>query len=642
MAEIVYRTLELQTRKADPESRTVPAVLSTETPVERGEYLEVLSHRDGHVDLSRAERGLPLIESHDAGRVNIGKVENVRLEDGRMIGDVRFGKSNRGRELFDDVAEGIVDGVSIGYIVREWDISDDRKTYTARNWMPFETSAVSVPADPNAGFFRSIEGVEDGAEALPVEEEQRSDVAETPEASSEPEGGESRDLETSDEEVETMTDETIQTREEPRPEVDVKAVESKAVESERNRISDITRMGEKFGKQDMARNFIESGKSVGAFRDAVLEQMEGISLKTPGPDEIGLSEKEKRQFSFLRMLRAQMPNADRRTVEAAAFEREVCEAAAKRYGREPKGWLVPDDIMYVGQRDLEAGSATKGDDIVDTNLMSGSFIDQLRNEVVTERAGATVMTGLTGDVAIPRQTGGPTAYWVAESGTVTESDPTFDQVTLSPETVGSVTEISRKLLLQSSIDVENFVRREQASRIGIEIDRVTIEGSGTSNQPEGILNTTGIGAYSATSAVGESVTWDMIVQLWKEVAKDNAAVGRLGWLASSPVIAELLQAKKDTGSGRFVMESLTDGLLGFPVYQSNNVPTDLQSAGDKAALIFGNFADLLIGYWSGVDVLVDPYSNSKTGTVRIVTMVDCDVDVRHAESFAATKEITLS
>ena len=164
MTAIIYRQLDLDSRGMDVEKRTVRAVLSTETPVERGEYSEVLPHTTEVVDLSRAVRGLPLIESHDQHKLNVGLVENVRLEGGSMIGDVRFGKSNRAQEIFADVAGGIVSGVSIRYILGGWDADKRTGTWTAKNWMPFEVSAVSIPADPNAGFLRSI-GAEGSAGA---------------------------------------------------------------------------------------------------------------------------------------------------------------------------------------------------------------------------------------------------------------------------------------------------------------------------------------------------------------------------------------------------------------------------------------------------------------------------------------------
>lgn len=638
MTEIVYRTLNLETREADAESRTVPAVLSTDQPIARGDVFEVLDHSEGALDLTRAKGGLPLIESHDANKLNIGKVENVRVEDGRMLGDVRFGNSARANEVFRDVQDNIIDGVSIGYIVREWDTDTESRTITARDWMPFETSAVSVPADIDAGFFRSIDHVEGFTAGTFVKDEgSLSDSAETESAESVEVNSEiTRELETSQHGENEMTEEI---KDSAKPEIDVAAVRSEAMENERTRIADITAIGAKFGNTELAEQFVSTGKSVAEMRDAVLENMEGVKLRESGPENIGLTEKEIGQFSFMRAIQAQLPNATRKEVEAAAFERECSEAAAKAYGRTPQGFLVPDDVTF--QRDLTAGSATKGQDVVDTlGLRPESFIDLLRNVQQVEAAGATVFTGLQGDIAIPRQTGGSTAYWVAENSTVTESDQTFDQVTMSPETVGSVTEISRRLLIQSSIDIEQFVRRDLATNIGIEIDRVAINGSGTSNEPEGILNTTGIGAYSATSG-DDTVSRAMIVGLWKEVAKDNAALGRLGWMTNAPVVAELMNTKIDTGSGRFIMENLTDGLLSYPLYVSENVPSNLSTSND-GALIFGNFSDLLIGYWSGVDVLVDPYSNSKTGAVRVVTLVDCDVDVRHAESFAAVQDITLS
>lgn len=140
--------------QANKEALTVPAVLSTETPVKRGDFIEILQHRPGSVDFSRFP--LPLIEAHHSDRVNVGIAEHPRIEDGKLRAVVRFGTTQRARELFDDIQSGIVRNISIGY---EWlahseNMQGHETTITVARFKPYEVSIVSIPADHNAGFFR--------------------------------------------------------------------------------------------------------------------------------------------------------------------------------------------------------------------------------------------------------------------------------------------------------------------------------------------------------------------------------------------------------------------------------------------------------------------------------------------------------
>lgn len=169
------RDLVLDVSAADDTARRVPAVISTEYAVARDDYDEILVHADAAIDLGRAP--LPLIEQHQHGRLNIGIVENLRIEDSMLRADVVFGTSARATELWPDVKSGIVRNLSIGYVVLEHRI--EGRTVYATRWQPFEVSLVSVPADPGAGFFRSIDmsNAPAAANAAPVEIAVRSERA---------------------------------------------------------------------------------------------------------------------------------------------------------------------------------------------------------------------------------------------------------------------------------------------------------------------------------------------------------------------------------------------------------------------------------------------------------------------------------
>jgi HK97 family phage major capsid protein len=262
------------------------------------------------------------------------------------------------------------------------------------------------------------------------------------------------------------------------------------------------------------------------------------------------------------------------------------------------------------------------------------MIDLLRNKMVLPGMGMQMLSGLVGNIAIPKVTGGATAFWVAESGSPTPADQAFAQVAMSPKTLAAQTAISRKLLLQSSIDVEGFVQNDLARVLAQEIQRVAINGTGTNPQPRGILNTVGIGNV-AGGTNGATPTWANIVQLETEVAQDNADEGTLGYLTNTRVRGRLKTVSKVTGQNGFVWE---DGMNGYQAEVTNAVPSNLVKGTSGAvcsAIIFGNFSDLIMGMWGGLELMVNPYTNAAQGGVIVHAFQDVDLAVRNAESFAA-------
>ncbi len=235
---------------------------------------------------------------------------------------------------------------------------------------------------------------------------------------------------------------------------------------------------------------------------------------------------------------------------------------------------------------------------------------------------ATNLNGLQGDVKIPKKTSAATAAFIsAEGGASGESEMVIGSVTMSPKTVGVHTDVTRQLMLQSSLDVENLIRDDLAKSMAIAIDDGALEGSGSSGNPTGITNTSGINTVSLSSAAAP--TFAEMVSIETAVAVDNALVGDLAYIINPTNYGTLKTTAKDSGSGLFVAEN---GMVnGYPVVISNQITAN--------NYVFGNFNDLLIGFFGGLDITVDPYSNSTSGTVRIVALQSVDVAVRHAVSF---------
>jgi len=571
------------TEFAEAEDRTLEFPFASEMPVERYFGMEVLSMDEKAMDLSRLNDGAPLLYQHDADRI-VGVVERAYIKDKRGYAKVKLANNELGREMQDLVKDGIIRNVSFGYRINDMEEDKSTKpvTYRATSFQPFEISLVTVPADQTVGIGRAFTQNEGVSTA--------SAVTSSP---------------------------TISNMEEQTPNLEL--LRAEASEAKAKEAAEMLALGKRTQNVDLAQDFVMNSRSLDELRSALIEKM-GSQAKpvdsTAG--EIGLSEKETRQFSWLRAINYLSNPADRAAREAAGFEIEASDAAAAKLGRQSRGITIPQDIL---SRDLATSPASAGGNLVATDLLAGSFIDLLRNASALDRAGATVLTGLTGNVAIPRQSGAATAYWVAESGAPSESQQTLDQVTMMPRTVAAYTDYSRRLLIQSSIDVENMVRSDLARVLALKIDLAGLYGTGTNSEPLGLKNTTGIGTEDFAA---NTPTFAEVVALESDVAGANALLGSPVYLMNAAMRGALKTAVKESGQASYIYEN--NEVNGYRGEVSNQVESN--------DLWFGNFADLLIGYFSGLDLMVDPYSNSTSGTVRVVAMQDVDMAVRHPESFS--------
>lgn len=592
--ERVFRSAVFERQTIMEDQRRATLAFSSEMSVDRGWGIEILDHSPGSIDMEFIGSGrAPLLVDHEMAD-QVGVVEQISLGSDRVArAVVRFGRSARAEEIWQDVKDGIRSNVSVGYVINEM-VSDgkqgDREIFRATSWMPLEISIVSIPADTSVGVGRALEVAEP-----------KIIVKETPK----------------------MSDDV-------------------SVKAERERVSAILELASRHNQREFGESAIRDGASIEQFRGALLDKVSSKPLNVD--HEIGLTEKEIRSFSFVKAMRALANPQDRRAQDEAAFEFAASEAAAKKEGRTSRGLMVPVDVLY--KRDITTSTASgtaKGGNLVATDLLAASFIDVLRNKMVLNTLGAQFLTGLQGNVAIPRKTAASSAYWVAENVAPTESTnaPAFDQVTMTPKTLGAYVDISRRLMLQSSLDIENLVRNDLAASIAVAMDGAAIAGSG-SNKPTGVLNTSGIGSVTLGTN-GGAPTWAMVTNLVREVDIDNALNGAAAFLTNGQVKAKLSNTSKQTSGveGNFILGPDVNTLYGYPLVVSQQMPANLSkgSGSNLSAMIFGVWSELLIGQWSGIDLMADPYTGSNAGTVRIVAFHDCDFAVRHPESFAECNEI---
>ena len=577
--DLEHRAASMEAKVVDEEKRTVSIAVSSELPVERSFGKEILVHEKGAIDMAFIASGrAPLLLDHDWEK-QIGVIESVELSgDRKLRAKVRFGRGALAQEVFQDVVDGIRSNISVGYRVNKMERSSTTKDeYLVRAWSPMEVSVVSIPADPSVGVGRSA-------------------------AAPEP----------------TLTVEPQVKKEDTMSDIDIEAVKAEAARAAAKNIAEIVALGARHNKRDLADAAIRDGKSIEQFRGELLEL---LGQDRPLDDgNIGLSRKEIRQFSLVRAIAALANPGDRRLREAAAFEFEASDAAAQRYGRSAQGLMIPTDVLGVWKRDL---NTSDDNEIVATNLLANEFIDVLRNSASVMQAGARMLPGLVGNVAIPKKTAASAGGWIStEGGAASESEPTFGTVSLTPKTVGAFTDMTRQLILQSTPAVEALVRDDLTQALALAIDKGALEGSGSSGQPTGILNTSGVNKPTAFAAAVP--TFAEMVALETAVAEDNALMGNLAYITDAATYGGLKTKAKDAGSGMFVLE-------GGQANGYNVIRTQQATAGN---VYFGNFSDCLIGMWGGLDITVDPYTSSNTGTVRVVALQTVDVALRNPVSFA--------
>jgi len=343
------------------------------------------------------------------------------------------------------------------------------------------------------------------------------------------------------------------------------------------------------------------------------------------------------EYRFIDAIRAQLPHGKLEGLTKEMHEEAVAEARAA--GANVDGIAVPSFFVELPERrDLVVGTAATAGDTVATDLTG--FIGPLRPRLRVRELGATLLTNLTSNIEIPRQTGVTSATWEGEIDANAESDPTFDKVAMSPKRLGAFTEIGKQLIAQSSLGIEQLVRNDLQVAIQTALDLAAINGSGSAPEPRGILNTVGIGSV-AIDTNGGAPTRDHLVKLVKEIMVDNADMGDLAFLTNPEVMAKLMTTKVDAGSGQFVMAEGGSSLIGYRAAFSTQVPNDLDkgtSTGTLSAIIFGYWRDLMIGQWAGVDLVVDPYTKAKNAVINLVINSWWDLAVRHPESFAAIKD----
>jgi HK97 family phage major capsid protein len=573
-----HRSATFELGRADPAQRLVPVVLSTETPYDRGSYVEILDHAPSSVDLSRAP--LPLIESHDGERLPIGVVENVRVEGRKLRGIARFGSSARALEVYRDVVDGVIRSVSVGYQQTRELARDGRTVRFA--FLPFECSAVAVPADPTAGFFRS------------------QDTHMTTETTAGEPGTSTR-------------------------------MSGHSMANERERVGNITAIAQRWNPDpELVQQAIAEGWAADRFGRTVLQGIHDrqAPITTAGrilDAGIGLSPREAGQFSLLRAIRAKVENDPR----VAPFEMEASRAVGQKLGREARagGFFVPHEVL---RRDLTAAGATTGSKLVPTEHRPQDFIELLRRRSMFINNGATMIGPFKGNAAIPRQTGAGTAYWLASEATaITESDPTIGQILMTPKNVGAYTEISRQLMIQAVPAADMMVMNDLAQVVALAVDQAVVTGTGAGGQPLGIFSTAGIGSFSTVSC-----NYTKLLEAQTDLNDSNALTPSCFYLTTSAVALALSARQRFASTDTALWNgSIADGqVAGFRALTATFMPAN--------NILFLDPTQVVIGEWGALELEVNPYANFAAGITGIRAWWTVDLALRQPGAATLSVDFT--
>jgi HK97 family phage major capsid protein len=620
------RAITLDRGGIDIEKRTAALSFSSEAAVMRYDmrgqpFYEVLDH--GSVDMSRMQPGAPLLYGHDR-RDHIGTVVEAGVgADKRGRAVVKFSRGKFAQEKFDDVQDGILHSSSVGYDLSNAEpVADGERdgipVYRFRQWLPFEVTLCAIPADTSVGVGRSKPETAAKTPEQILRESELFDAAQQKKYST------SR----------TMSEES-KTPEKP--------AASNVIDysAERARIKDINaaakalceRHGEKAEAiRSLASKCAETGDTIATFNETVLNDILGtkrsLAPVMQGDALIGMSRKDVKQYSVMRAIQDAMEGRP-----ISGFERDCSQEVARKLGREPRGFFLPDEIVaeHRGQRGLSAGVPADGGFTVGQSILTSEFVTLLRNNTKIVQLGARYISGLQGDVSIPRQLTGATVYWVSETGSITSSSATFGQIVAKPRRVGTSIPYTKQFLAQTSLSAESFVVNDSDEATAVDLDRVAIRGGG-GVEPLGILNLAS-GDRSTSVTFSGAATWAKYLEFFANVAANNALLGTPSYLTTPASAAKAMGIAKFTNGEQPIWTG--DGKIGmFKAEWSTNFP----SSGTLNQVIFGDFSQVIFLEWAGRDVVVDPYSGKKEGTVEITIQRLLDMVIRRGKSFAISSD----
>lgn len=413
-------------------------------------------------------------------------------------------------------------------------------------------------------------------------------------------------------------------------------IEAEATKKERQRVAEIREASEKFKRSKkvvaLSHMAIEKGMSIETFRAQLLDVIQEGGTRESVATNLGMTDKEVQRYSLLRLCRAQVESKARGVSpeKIAPYEYaihcELMDALPAKRADHVRGMLVPYDVqsrgMWVPPSRFRAPPAdtVENASLVSEDHLADRFIEAIRSTSAVMAAGATSLTGLVGDLTIPREEALP-FEWLTEDQNATDQDYVTDAVTLSPTTTAGHVSITRRLLKQSSPDVDQIVRQNLVLGAAQEIDLQALQGTGVGALPTGIRNQADVLTVGTTQG---AITWAQAVEFETTVEASSNLIAGGSYIVHPTMKGLMKTTSKDPGSGMFIWDGQVNG---YPAFSSTH-------AGTADGIVFGNYSNCLIGFWGVLDILMDEFTKAASGGLVIRAFQDVDVAVRRGNAFA--------
>lgn len=691
-----WRRVQIDDSGYDKDARTVTMAVSSETPVERWYGLEILSHATGAIRTDRLKSGVALLFNHDPDK-HLGTSVSFKLGDDKVLRVTsRFGNNPLALEKEQDVSDRILKDVSIGYLVHEWEITEDKngvRTYLAVDWELLEDSLVTVPADPTVGVGRNAEPLKVRSFRKLGDEAPAPVAARTTKAADADGDGDGTNNDGDEDDDDALEQQGRSLTPTPTPsptpatptpapqrtltmEPTVTVDLAAQNEERKNQLRALhTQYPEHFSQRQLESAIaldVPAERAKNLVFDAIVASSQRTDVPTVADDIFNsMSEREQRSYSIANAYRAaanlRNPGLFKGGSEEGGFEREVGETLRK--AAESRGVLglgagivIPSATtrqLWRGGRPQERAITSGGSAGTASNftVVDADPIELLRARTGCLALGAQMMTGLQGAIQMTRQNAAATSNWELELGAATESDPGFDFFTMKPNRLSIANAYTRDFLAQSRFAIESILANDRMQVLARSLDTAAIAGSGTAPVPKGLLNYTGLSAVltgttrasngTVTAGTGGvPLTYVDFNNMEATISSANADIGTLAWLTTPRIRAAARSTPKIPGFGtdfcwpdsKVDARGVQEGPLGYNALCTANTALTGFTANSVSGLhaaILGVWSQMLIGDWGLSEVIVDPYTSAAAATVNITEHAFYDVNFRHIQSFVA-------
>lgn len=686
-ADLPYTEAKIVTGKFDRDKRLVSFSVSSESPYERKDFIEILSHAPGACDLTfmNSNRGNLTLDHKKL----LGITLRMQTDDSirKNVGEFRVTRNPIGDEALNDLEDEILVHSSCSY-ERDPDhmevLGTDKRTQKpiimVHKWTMFEASlqGADPPADMETGPNRSLETVEfeknindqnnennnegdNGNMGMRINNHQNNNQQNNnPQNNNHQNNNSQHNNNSGNGQGDFSGGDNYGQRSFQSVSNNNSMSIEEAQKQAAQRVDKIYQLGQRHNCYELAKRAVSEGTSLENFTAQLLDkisndgpvgqrdgyQNEDQERRDGQPKYLNMSPSEIEGFSFTRAIRASME----KDWSQADFEYQVSREACRVYDKPVpgNGFVVPNDVLEtVPTYGKRAGEETGNTNVasmatsIATDLRSKDFISMLRDATVIKKMGARVLSGLRGNVSIPKQEKGATGYWVGEREDYPRDEHKTGNVDLTFKTVGAQVSPSRQLLMQSSLDVEMLIRFDLAEALALQLDSKALFGDPTKKQPKGLTKYTAEEGLNIIKKTGE-INWTKIVQMEAMIENCNV-LGDFSYLCPPSIKGMLKTTPIDKSSnGKMVWQTMRDGVgevNGYPAHCSNIIPI---SKTGTTSMILGKWSDCIVGEWGpGLTITVDPYKYSSTGDVVIIALLSADIVFRRLQSFCVFNNIQL-